>query len=124
MKTPLIFPNFAQININILPKISFFQNFFIALLAAIFLIYIIHISISLYIPLFFMVLFSFWFGLTAHKKGWVFTFLQLMIVIAGYWALVGLGLTAKMPDQAIFVSHISFFPILFPGLVVSLIYRF
>lgn len=107
-----------------MPKISFLLNFFIAILSAILLVYIIQMSESVYIPMLFMVLFSFWFGLTAHKKGWIFTLMQVFIVIAGYWIFTWMGFKAKMPDQAVFVSHVSVFPILLPGLVVSLIYRF
>lgn len=93
-----------------IPKLKFSQNILLCVLFSLVQIFIIHKSISIYIPLLFTVIFSLIYGLLEPKKGWLLALIQVILLIMGYWILNIAGYKATKPDEAIFATHVSFFP--------------
>lgn len=106
-----------------IPKLSFGQNILLSIILSVCVVTIIHFSKSIYISLLFIVLFSLLFGLLEPKKGWVLAILQIAIIITGYWVLQIAGYQALKPDEAIFVSHVSFFPSLAASFLTSFLFK-
>jgi hypothetical protein len=106
-----------------IPKLSFVQNILLCISLSVCVVTIIHFSKSIYISLLFIVLFSLVYGLLEPKKGWILAFIQIAIIITGYWVLQIAGHQALKPDEAVFVSHVSFFPSLAASFLTSFLFK-
>jgi hypothetical protein len=106
-----------------IPKLKLSQNILLCISLSVCVVTIIHISKSIYISLLFIVLFSLVYGLLEPKKGWILAFIQIAIIISGYWVLQLIGYQALKPDEAVFVSHVSFFPTLAASFLTSFLFK-
>ena len=101
-------------------SLPFYQSLLICIILSLLQVFIIQKAIIIYIPLLFSIVCSFAYGLMAPKRGWLLAFIQVFIIIGGYWLITANGGQALKPQEAQFVSHI----IVFPSFVVSLLAAF
>jgi hypothetical protein len=93
-----------------IPQLNFSQSVLLMLIFSAVLIYIIHITEIVYIPFFFMLVFSFVYGILQPRKGWILALAQVIIIISAYWILDSGGIKADYDQTAVFASHVSVFP--------------
>ncbi|CAN1542732.1 hypothetical protein MCERE19_01812 [Spirosomataceae bacterium] len=106
-----------------IPKLKFGQNILLSIIISVCLVTIIHFSKSIYISLLFIVFFSLFYGLLEPKKGWVLAIVQIVTIIAAYWLLHLANYQALKPDEAVFVTHVSFFPSLAASFLTSFLFN-
>jgi hypothetical protein len=106
-----------------IPKNSIGTNIFITVILSLIQLPIIHFATIVYVPLFFMLVFAFFYGILEPKWGWVLSFLQVIILISGYWVINKMGFEAANKDYAIFATHVSIFPSFVAAFFGSFIYR-
>lgn len=106
-----------------IPKLRFGQNILLCVVFSIVQVFIIHKAVIVYIPLLFIILFSLLYGLLEPKKGWILALLQIGLLIAGYWLLNFAGFVANKPYEAVFVTHVSFFPSLVASFITSFLFK-
>jgi hypothetical protein len=106
-----------------IPKLKFGQNILLSIILSVCLVSIIYFSKSIYISLLFIVLFSLFYGLLEPKKGWVLALIQISLLILGYWVLNLSGFVAIKPDEAVFVTHVSFFPSLAASFLTGFLFK-
>ncbi|MCP9764704.1 hypothetical protein [Lacihabitans soyangensis] len=106
-----------------IPKLKFGQNILLAIGFSIIQVLIIHFAPIIYISLLFIILFSLVYGLLEPQRGWILALIQIVLVILGYWILRFSGFVAVKPDEAIFVTHVSFFPSLAASFLTSFLFK-
>ncbi len=93
-----------------IPALNFTQCILLMLLFSFIQIYVIHVSEIVYVPMFFVLVFSFTYGLLQPRRGWILAIFQVLILVGAYWALKGAGITARFEESAVFATHVSIFP--------------
>ncbi len=101
-------------------SLPFYQSLLFCLVFSLIQVFVIQKAFIIYIPLFFNVVFSFFLGLMAPKRGWILIIIQIAIIVSGFYLLKAYGIQANKPQEAEFVS----FSIIFPSFTASFLAAF
>lgn len=106
-----------------IPHFNFLTNLLICILCSAIQLLIIYKSPIVYIPLFFVIIISFAYGLLEPKRGWLLALIQVLLIVAGYWITQSLGFKAVKQDEAQFAAHILIFPSFVASFLASFLFK-
>ena len=102
----------------------FLINLLITTIVGFIQIFIIKSTNIPYIPLTTLLLGGVWIGYIEPQRGWILSFWQVFLILLAYFIESNYGdIAIKNSDMAMFVSYVSFFPVLFGSFIVSFVKR-